>query len=249
MRSLWSVALIVTALGTSNVYAQPGGKKEAKQDQHSCFVLNASPGCENEDCAARICEIEPSCCSVAWSGTCVVEALQRPGFCPLPDLEENSCFQENLLQLPTCADPVCQEIVCAQRPSCCTTQYDAVCVDIALENCQLPTQVENTCFETNLLEPGCRTETCLATVCDLQVECCSSIYDQQCVNLARVNTDTCIPPVPDNRCDVVSEVGGCVDYQCQDLVCTELPECCNSDELTGEWSQDCVNLANNICPQ
>jgi hypothetical protein len=39
-----------------------------------CLEANGTPGCENAECEAAICAIDPFCCDVFWDGLCAAEA-------------------------------------------------------------------------------------------------------------------------------------------------------------------------------
>ena len=41
----------------------------------NCVEAHAEPGCEQSECEATICAIDPFCCDVAWDGICAGEAL------------------------------------------------------------------------------------------------------------------------------------------------------------------------------
>jgi hypothetical protein len=41
----------------------------------NCVEAHGGIGCENSECEAAICAIDPFCCNVAWDGLCVLEAL------------------------------------------------------------------------------------------------------------------------------------------------------------------------------
>ena len=39
-----------------------------------CLIANGTPGCENSDCEAAVCAVDPFCCNVFWDGLCAFEA-------------------------------------------------------------------------------------------------------------------------------------------------------------------------------
>ncbi len=45
----------------------------------SCFAGNGTPGCDDADCCATVCAIDPFCCSVEWDVICVDQANQFCG--------------------------------------------------------------------------------------------------------------------------------------------------------------------------
>jgi hypothetical protein len=110
--------------------------------------------------------------------------------------------------------------------------------------------VINNCFETSS-NGGCSDDQCLEQVCSEIESCCTTAYDSSCVLEARENAASCAPPPEstDNSCLQTSLFGGCNDVLCETEVCTVRPLCCASevDNNVGEWSQECVSLASDIC--
>ena len=39
-----------------------------------CLEANGTPGCENGDCEAAVCALDPFCCDVSWDSVCAGEA-------------------------------------------------------------------------------------------------------------------------------------------------------------------------------
>ena len=39
-----------------------------------CLEANGTPGCENGECEAAVCAVDPFCCDVFWDGICAAEA-------------------------------------------------------------------------------------------------------------------------------------------------------------------------------
>ncbi|MHC4991659.1 MAG: hypothetical protein ACYTGC_11835, partial [Planctomycetota bacterium] len=42
----------------------------------SCFVDNGTVGCDNAECCALVCSLDPFCCETTWDGLCVGMALE-----------------------------------------------------------------------------------------------------------------------------------------------------------------------------
>jgi hypothetical protein len=57
-----------------------GGKKEVcgDPDAGDCLTANGSPGCEDAECCAAICAVDPFCCETDWDFICV---KQTSGVC------------------------------------------------------------------------------------------------------------------------------------------------------------------------
>lgn len=52
-----------------------------------CVIGHATPGCENGECEATVCAVDPFCCDVAWDSICAGEAIDlcAPDICiPTP---------------------------------------------------------------------------------------------------------------------------------------------------------------------
>jgi hypothetical protein len=60
----------------------PGGKGKGGGDppvEHcNCCDGHGGQGCDNADCMALVCDLDPFCCSVTWDSICADEALQFP---------------------------------------------------------------------------------------------------------------------------------------------------------------------------
>lgn len=182
-------------------------------------------------------------------------------------LQKNNCFEIDPFQRFGCMDVafttaegvpieedipfetgICFDTVCATRPECCTGPYDADCVTTALDNCDIP-EPENHCFETGNEIPGCNQPLCASEVCseDEDSKCCERRWTTGCIDIARNYPEVCIPPKPTNDCDESSLYGGCEDERCEQIVCNADETCCDSTEKVGEYTEDCVNLANSLC--
>jgi hypothetical protein len=46
-----------------------------------CCIANGTPGCDDPDCEAIVCAVDPFCCDVAWDGICADEAGELCGIC------------------------------------------------------------------------------------------------------------------------------------------------------------------------
>ena len=54
-----------------------------------CLIANGTPGCQNGDCEAAVCAVDPFCCDVFWDGLCAFEAdtiCVDGGLCVAPAL-------------------------------------------------------------------------------------------------------------------------------------------------------------------
>ncbi len=57
----------------------------------SCFLPHDGIGCDDEDCCAATCMVDPSCCDTAWDAICAAEASDLCGAPPAPNDACASC--------------------------------------------------------------------------------------------------------------------------------------------------------------
>jgi hypothetical protein len=179
---------------------------------HDCCT-QGSPGCSDTACCSLVCAADPFCCSVAWDGICVGEAISQCGikctFCP--DVTDHDCFSTGT---PGCTDPECCEAVCAVDGFCCSVFWDGICVNEALLFCEVPL-CEFVCPDDAIIEPepcgqdtdggcnstnacagasgncciasggiGCEDPVCSSSVCSYDSFCCSFGWDGICASEA-----------------------------------------------------------------
>jgi hypothetical protein len=97
----------------------------------SCFEANGTPGCSQLQCCETVCATEPDCCDIAWDIGCKDLANSLCGMCGEPDTGD-CCFPNST---PGCDDAVCCRAVCEFDPICCTSGWDAFCVNEADSIC------------------------------------------------------------------------------------------------------------------
>ncbi len=100
----------------------------------TCLKANGSTGCSNVACCEAICAADDTCCNIAWDSGCAHDALDLCA--PTADLcpgMGGGCFVDN--GTPGCADEACCLTVCAGDPFCCESEWDDICVDLAIEQC------------------------------------------------------------------------------------------------------------------
>lgn len=93
--------------------------------------------------------------------------------------------------------------------------------------------------------PGCDNATCCENVCSAYFPCCL-LWDADCANLADILCGAvCAGSCPSTGdCCTAHSGGGCGNELCCDLVCLNMPACCE----TG-WSAACAEFANQICDE
>ena len=94
--------------------------------------------------------------------------------------------------------------------------------------------------------PGCNNTTCCNLVCTADFLCCIA-WDSDCAALAdqicgSVCAGSCYPGTGD--CCTAHAGGGCEIENCCDLVCLNMPVCCESG-----WSAACAVRAGQICDE
>ena len=168
---------------------------------------------------------------------------------------DNSCFEA--ASTPGCSDFECEEYVCENFDGfCCAKRWDDTCVRGAIENkevCQVdwPDQ-SNDCFQMdNFGRPGCDNDEiedggynhalCESIVCTLRPECCSSSYDEKCIELA---LEKCDLPRPENACISESRLPGCRN-EFNDGVCEKAVRDIDETCFTVAYGPQCVALARN----
>lgn len=151
----------------------------------SCFEPHTGTGCSETNCCNTVCAADSFCCESEWDDFCVEEAegLCEGGFsscgAPLtPDCQTQSA-------LPGCSDANCCNEVCRVDTSCCLVAWDNFCAElhepsICRTACDTSTE---SCFQVHA-SPGCNNDNCCAEVCPRDPFCCSSEWDEACVELA-----------------------------------------------------------------
>ncbi|MBM4111449.1 MAG: hypothetical protein FJ254_08870 [Phycisphaerae bacterium] len=138
------------SLALQNCYAQDEAcpLRCGLPEAGSCCVQHPGGGCENKACCQSVCQVDFFCCQVQWDATCVDLAIKvcQTGLCDGESCgspQAGSCFQERTV--PYCNNFRCCNLVCSYEPHCCTTAWDATCVQFAEALC--------TAFTGDLPEP------------------------------------------------------------------------------------------------
>jgi hypothetical protein len=90
-----------------------------------------------------------------------------------------------------CNDAAVAACVCEGDPFCCSTEFDALCVNQAVSRCGQDCDdrpPESDCCSASSV-PGCTDAPVAACICEIDPFCCVFRFDQSCVNLgvARCN--------------------------------------------------------------
>lgn len=95
------------------------------------------PGCSA--CVTEICGVDAFCCNNSWDAVCVAQVATV-----CADTQCNSCAHSVCVTgvplVSTCDSATlgCAGLICAQDPFCCSTNWDAVCVNQVSLVCGLP---------------------------------------------------------------------------------------------------------------
>ena len=210
----------------------------------SCWAAHSLGGCEHAECCELVCATSPECCALQWDNFCAAQAIAACGdfFATLcGDDSARSCFVES--PVPGCADGTCCELICASYdPFCCEERWDASCVYTATIFCDPPyNSGDRGCFTAHA-GGSCYDLQCANAVCQFIPNCCGSVWDQACADLALdlcIRRDTC---PAEGSCFSAHAGIGCDDPSCCNAVCGVDPSCCAM-----EWDSGCTDLADIWC--
>jgi hypothetical protein len=204
-----------------------------------CLEDKTTPGCSDKSCCSAVCRYDPACCEVAWDESCVT--LARAVCCNGPGCGDN-CAGSCLLphDTPYCDDPFCCEAVCAVDPVCCSSSWDVLCVELAIDRCTggcgLPSA--GSCFGVHPTA-GCDDPVCCAAVCKVDPVCCEATWDDVCVEQAvKICTAPECGDFETGDCCVANGTPRCRDGDCCEEVCKVDPVCCDF-----AWDLTCVQIA------
>ncbi|HWN69520.1 MAG TPA: hypothetical protein VNM90_17885, partial [Haliangium sp.] len=227
------------------------------------------PTCDT--CVADVCNIDSFCCEVEWDQLCVDLAVQTCGL----DCGGGGDCEHELCDVGTPLDPTCDTCVadvCNIDSFCCEVEWDAICVDLAVQTCGLDcgggTCEHDLCESGVALDPTC--DPCVAEVCAADSFCCETEWDSICVGEAEeICGIDCGGPPPaecgNGSCEVGEHCLSCPEDcgecpECPHDVCDEgtaLPFGCNSctpnvckvDSFCCEvaWDSICVDLVPQHC--
>lgn len=165
---------------------------------HDCLTAGGV-GCSDVACCEAVCAVDSFCCTVAWDGVCVGEALSLCDSVVGCGVTPHPC---NISGPAGCDDAACCEAVCALHPTCCTDSWDIACIDGAVELCGLryPPYCDESAPKGAVVEP----------------EPCGESTNPGCNGAADSGSNCCVPG------------GGpwCDDPECMGVVCGYDPFCC-----------------------
>ncbi len=146
-----------------------------------------------------------------------------------------------------CVSQECCTTVCELDPTCCTDQWDALCVSLANTTC------EGLCGaaasgDCRVAHPsaGCSDAACCTSVCAVDAFCCETRWDATCAFMAEVFCQFGEPidcaTEGTGPCGKPHAEPGCEDPECCSTVCALDASCC-----TVAWDALCVQLRVQFC--
>ena len=139
----------------------------------------------------------------------------------------------------------CATEVCKNDAYCCSTAWDSVCVGEVDKYCPggcsgggTTTCDHTPCTKGKALATSC--SNCAKTVCGYDAYCCSTSWDQTCVDEAMKDTacsTACGGGCAHSECSTGGPLGNTCSA-CATSVCGADPYCCSTD-----WDSTCVNEA------
>jgi len=237
-----------------------------------CFVASTTTGCDNADCCAAVCALDPFCCDTRWDEICAEDALSNPA-CTSDACGPDAGPCDVANGTPGCEDANCCNTVCGIDAFCCDSEWDQACANLASSlvicgatpsACCLPS---GTCFETDattcnasggIFMDGttCADVTCVpfGACCDPVDGSCSVVSNLECDDLGGVyqgnGTDCLTVACPNPTCPgegscldpAGNGTAGCANEECCNLICTMDPFCCST-----EWDDICAEAAGQNC--
>ena len=127
------------------------------------------PSCSGCACEACVCDLDPTCCTVAWDESCATSCSADCG---------QACTNEGCTAkgTPGCAGCVCETCVCEMDAYCCTNAWDSLCVGECQNECgaTCPPEPGNTCKGS--CDGISQDETCWCDeACVLNGDCCEDV--------------------------------------------------------------------------
>lgn len=151
-----------------------------------CCTAHVGVGCSDDSCCLAVCAVDPTCCSQGWDNLCASQAEDLCDSCAgnVCGTGGNCCVAH---AGPGCSNATCCGLVCNQDPSCCNSEWDAVCALQAEGICSIcqgsTCGAAGDCCVVHA-NPGCIDVDCCEVVCAVDPSCCSVSWDSSCVSQA-----------------------------------------------------------------
>ena len=213
----------------------------------NCCVGGNEVGCDDGGCQAAVCDLDPSCCTLAWDAACDMKAQALCTCCGgdgVGDVCDNCPALSNPTQansdgctccpggLAGCADEACRTAVCDIDPFCCSVQWDSSCDEHALFHCPCCAGdgFGNVCDNCDKIEnPG-------------QQDGDGDGPGDVCDNCPMIFNPDQEDDEPSCNCCSGGDARGCDDDACEAILCDLDPFCCKV-----EWDRVCDGEAYDLC--
>ena len=227
------------------VHGQYGGDftmtvESGVEPDSDCFETSKIPTCMDETCSATVCLELPECCSDSWSYQCVVAA------CSVCSGATETC------DIISKTFPITIDISTDFYPEETTWRIvdvgDVLPGQTLLSGGPYPVDLANSLItEEGELYIGCFEFFLFDSFGDGGAGATINFFGTYTVFVpeleASVVFGACNDPVPpESNCYEVTEVPGCTDALCSELVCDINPGCCFAG-----WTPECVLLACDTC--
>ena len=192
-----------------------------------CCQANGTPGCEDPEIQACVCEMDDYCCNVQWDSICAdaVEGLDC-GQCQQPGCGDGWCaFNEDCQSCPGDCGKCCGN-------GQCEDQYGESC-NTCPTDCGACPGEDSCCLVHD--SPGCADPDIEQCVCANNPICCFFFWDESCTQMAQ-DCGSC-----DGDCCQANESPGCEDPDVMQCVCAQVPECC-----VKPWESYCVSAVEKL---
>lgn len=209
-----------------------------------CCLSHGTPFCRDSQCCETVCAIDAFCCETVWDVQCVTETLAfcTNLSCPCGGGGAGAgCFIVHAS--PGCSSATCCNSVCNSDPFCCGVTWDASCVAAAGTFCAanpVCKEATGSCAVVHP-EPGCEDASCCDKVCAFDPSCCTTGWDQDCVDQVPLRCGGC-GDVFAGDCMTPHQSPYCDNGPCCLLVCAADPFCCST-----EWDSSCAKQALILC--
>ncbi|MFO0828614.1 MAG: hypothetical protein U0572_10765 [Phycisphaerales bacterium] len=196
--------------------------------------------CGDPACTAAVCAVDQFCCQVFWDSACAHGAMSLCQVCGggVFECTGGECCSPNGGH--GCDDTYCCESICAFDPSCCSSAWDAVCAELALNGCGV-CGVGSDCCRIHGAS-GCDDAACEFAVCLIDHYCCTAAWDSSCVEEATSLCIVCTTSGEISSCCFGDGVSACSDAACVATVCPLDPFCCATS-----WDAYCSQQAREVC--
>ncbi|MGB0591278.1 MAG: cupredoxin domain-containing protein [Myxococcota bacterium] len=201
----------------------------------SCCTVHETPGCEDADVSACVCDQDVWCCSLVWDELCVETAKGECDGCEAPP--EPSCGDTLCDPTESCAScasdcgscggdccaphdgkgcdqPDVQACVCDVAPYCCEGDWDIICAALATQDCAASCDDIVTCGDAQ---------------CDIEENCTSCPGD----------CGACT-----GSCQEAHIAPGCASAPCTECVCAVDDFCCEFS-----WDVSCTIYVETDCAE